>query len=337
MNNVKYEGFIDFYSNTSPTNAGSVIIPLYSTHYSLAKLYDNLYVDKRNANLIALNGPSTGTPSTEPTTLTTINVLRRTNNANNNFVTYTNSQSISSSYDSSESKDTAITTNYQMYTMQTAPPSAYEVLYFGWDKDTFLHVINKASSAYKHLISVYIDNNANISSYDMSLNRNIHEYPGLNATSLVSDVSDNKQKTLDVYGSATVYQLHTNVYYDNLRGFVICMGTKSDNTFGIIYIYDYMGVDVYNKAKDTTNPDYNNNPGTSQRIAALIAKGSFASVDTFTSAVVNGTNKNGAGTAIVNEKTVLILSIKQKKLLVHFSNNTSNTVPIVTNLSLIHI
>jgi len=57
MKNVNQEGLIDFYLSSSPTDASNVLVPIYSTNFYLSKLYDSVYFDKRNANLVVLNGP----------------------------------------------------------------------------------------------------------------------------------------------------------------------------------------------------------------------------------------------------------------------------------------
>ena len=326
MKNVNNEGFIDFYYSSSPTDASSVLVPIYSTNYPISKLYDNLYFDKRNANLVALNGPYTGTSSTDAKTLSSIAILARNNNPYNSVVNYTNPNTTITNYDSVESKVTSITENYKLMNLYTGTPSPYAVFYFAWNKDTYLHVVDTSNN--RHMVSYYINNSSAITTYDFSSNTPTHIYPRIQTKATTADASNSSvfllNTTVPVYDvSKNVYQLHTNVYYDNLRGYVICTvppATTGGSTT-ISNIYDYTGTDIYNAATSSSLPG---GATTSARINALTGSvNQFANVPTFTSSVV------AASTDTSNN--VLIMSNGNKKIVALFSNGSGGNTPIVRN------
>jgi hypothetical protein len=324
MNNLRNEGFIDFNLTgvSGGTMVGNVSVPLYSTNYKLTKLYDNIYLDTRNANLVALDGPSSGTASMDPSTLSTISVLTRNPNAYNSIVLYSNSQNVINNYDCPESKNSSIATSYQLLTIHTNQPNDYQVFYFAWNKDTYVHVID--ISGRKHAVSYYINSTSNITAYDLSANGPTHVYPPLTISNSSADLSDNLTQTITLYDPTTpLYQLHTYVFYDNIRGYVVCTDTNK----AIKNIYDYLGNDLYNAATNAASAILNNPPSSTLRISTIVSsKTQFASVNTFTSTVlsVNATN------VAANAKNVLILSNNVNKILAYISAN-ANGLPVITN------
>jgi hypothetical protein len=319
MNRFKHEGFIDFNAAASAKDGtASLTVPLYSTNSPLNKLYDNIYIDKRNANLVTLDGPSSGTQSTDPTTLYSINVLSRNSNYNS-IVSYTNSKASITNYDSNESKSTSIAESYQSSTVHTNPPSEYQIFYFAWNRDTYLHVMDLTKKT--HVVSYCMDSTSAITTYDLSANGPTKAYPAMNIKTTVSDASDNKTSTITLYDPTNpVYQLHTNIFYDSLRGYVICTKMGANNVIGVNNVYDYAGNDLYNAAVNASNPLLTNPPTSPTRISSLVASSTpFASV-AFTSTVVNGDASNN----------VLILSNTNKKIIAHISADV-NSRPVITN------
>jgi hypothetical protein len=330
MKNVNNEGFIDFYYSSSPTDASSVLVPIYSTNYPISKLYDNLYFDKRNANLVALNGPYTGTSSTDAKTLSSIAILTRNNSQYNSVVNYTNPTTNITNYDSVESKVTSITENYKLMNLYTGMPSPYAVFYFAWNKDTYLHVIDISNNTNnRHMVSYYINGSSAVTTYDFSSNTPTHIYPRIQTKSTAVDASNSSvlllNTTVPVYDlSKNVYQLDTNVYYDNLRGYVICTTppATSGGSRTISNIYDYTGTDIYNAATSASLPG---GATTSARINALTGSvNQFTNVSTFTSSVVTASTDTS--------NNVLIMSNGNKKIIALFSNGSAGgNTPIVRN------
>ena len=329
MKNVKYEGFIDFYSASSPIDASAVLVPVYSTNYPISKLYDNLYFDKRNSNLVALNGPFTGTASTDAKTLSSISILPRKNNsAYNSVVIYTNPSTAITNYNSVESNVSTITESYQLLNLYTGTPSPYAIFYFAWNKDTYLHVVDLSDNNNKHIVSYYINDASTITTYDFSVNRQTHTYPTIKTKTMIADTSDNLafllNTTIPVYDTVnTVYQLNKNIFYDNLRGYVICAAppAASGGSTTITNIYDYAGVDIFNTATTATLAGVG---GSAARIAGLIASvNQFASVSTFTSSVVTASNDTS--------NNILIMSNANKKIIALISKGSGNTPIKVAN------
>ena len=320
MNRLKPEGFIDFNAAASAKDGtASVTVPLYSTNSPLNKLYDNIYIDKRNANLVTLDGPSSGTQSADPTTLYSINVLSRNSNYNS-IVSYTNSKASIANYDSNESKNTRIAESYQSSAVHTNPPSEYQIFYFAWNRDTYLHVMDLTKQT--HVVSYCMDSTSTITTYDLSANGPTKAYPAMSTKTTVSDASDNNTSTITLYDPTNpVYQLHTNIFYDSLRGYVICTRMGANNVISVNNVYDYAGNDLYNAAVNASNPLLTNPAASPTRISSLVASTTpFASVSAFTSTVVNGDASNN----------VLILSNANKKIIAHISADVNNR-PVITN------
>jgi len=319
MNRFNPEGFIDFNASASANDGtASITVPLYSTNSPLNKLYDNIYIDKRNANLVTLDGPSSGTQSTDPTKLYSINVLSRNSNYNS-IVSYTNSKASITNYDSNESKNKTIAESYQSSVVHTNAPSEYQIFYFAWNRDTYLHVMNLTTN--KHILSYCMDSTSTITTYDLSANGTTGVYPAMNIKTVITDASNNQTRVLSVYDpSNSVIQLQTNIYYDSLRGYVICTKAGANGAVIINNVYDYAGNDLYNAAVNASNPLLVNPPASPTRISSLVASTTpFASV-AFKSTVVNGDASNN----------VLILSNANKKIIAHISADVNNR-PIITN------
>ena len=70
------EGFISFNKNTAIMNK-NVIVPPYSSQYAVTKIYDSIYFDTRNGNVLELFGKSAETEDTSGTTLTNMVLLPR--------------------------------------------------------------------------------------------------------------------------------------------------------------------------------------------------------------------------------------------------------------------
>jgi len=321
MNRLNPEGFIDFNAAAAASsNSGttSVTVPLYSTNSPLNKLYDNIYIDKRNANLVTLDGPSSGTQSSDPKTLYSINILARNSNYNS-IVSYTNSKASITNYDSNESQNASVAESYQSSVVHTNPPSEYQIFYFAWNRDTYIHVMNLTTN--KHILSYCMDSASTITTYDLSANGPTGTYPAMNIKPTVADASDNTTSILTVYDPTHyVVQLHTNIFYDSLRGYVVCTKAGANGAVIINNVYDYAGNDLYNAAVNANNPLLTNPPASPTRISSLVASTTpFASV-VFTSTVVNGDASNN----------VLILSNANKKIIAHISADVNNR-PVITN------
>ena len=150
------EGFLAYGKDTP--DLGTLTLPVYNK--SAYKLYDSLYFDASNGNVIELFGApesstaggvntgtggssSTGTAgSTNPTTLTNLLMMPRTGMSH-----YVVSGTVANDLDPSL-KGTTVESSFRSWSMPSGPPTGlptglqYQVNYIPWDKDTIVHVFD---------------------------------------------------------------------------------------------------------------------------------------------------------------------------------------------------
>jgi hypothetical protein len=224
-----FEGFIAFNKTTPPLN--QVYISQYTKDNYLYKVYDSIYFDSANGNVIELFGtPFSDTTTTEKTTsnidtigssLTDIVLMTRplTQGAPLNITHYDKSQGELSVHESLIGK--TITSNYQYsivpnstnYKSHANITYNYQVLYIPVGTDTILHIYDCTNTS-----------NVNIGTY---LFRNSHTpaismYKGGLPTNLGSFVVDSHENNnsyaveplYDSNKSTKTYQVSRNVLFD---------------------------------------------------------------------------------------------------------------------------
>ncbi len=132
------EGFSSFYETSASGN--SMIIPQYSSTVKVFKIYDNLYFDQKNGNLIIINGETySGTIDSSGASILNVGVIQRVPTS---LLTY------STSYDSNrkiiptvDSKiiTSTVTTAYSSWKFEASP---YQVFYMPWNDSTFIQIMD---------------------------------------------------------------------------------------------------------------------------------------------------------------------------------------------------
>ena len=138
-NMFNLEGFISFgYSNNSMDD---MQIPQYSSAY-VNKLYDNVFYDPKNGNLIEVDGITYGNAVTG-NTVSTLYVTPRTNP--NQTFQYNVSDVTTSTVDLSTTSNTASSFSSFMYPTQGANTDKYSVFYIPFGTDTLVHIIDNTT------------------------------------------------------------------------------------------------------------------------------------------------------------------------------------------------
>ena len=174
LNNSK-EGFISFSQNKKSLDF--VYIPQYSSSSNsntVVKLYDNLFFDTKNANVIELDGSSytagnTVTGNTDISSpgnldnkgisITGTYVVTRDGSINPTpYTTVIDNNEIKPN-NSSESQKSDVTSKYNSWIYNTKSPNTdkYQVFYISWAGDTYIHIINTTTS--KHVLSCMFSSN----------------------------------------------------------------------------------------------------------------------------------------------------------------------------------
>ena len=233
------EGFISYQKQTDPGNF--FVIPTYSKSNSLYKLYDNLYFDANNANVIEIDSPQyNNTPDTIGNTILTTSIITRTSNG-----TYSSYSGNVNVLPSIPPLSTSITSSYNnfVYNTQSKNTDKYCLLYIPWDIDTYMHIINVTSK--KH-IGTYIKSNSSFSNI-------IYNIPDIRlTTSSVFTDPNNNTLVLDNYydNQKTLYQISKNVKYDITNGTLILETSTNPKTISI-YTRDNLSIPTVVNAMNT--------------------------------------------------------------------------------------
>ena len=223
-NMFNLEGFISFgYSNNSMDD---MQIPQYSSVY-VNKLYDNVFYDPKNGNLIEVDGITYGNAVTG-NTVSTLYVTPRTNP--NQTFQYNVSDVTTSTVDLSTTSNTASSFSSFMYPTQGANTDKYSVFYIPFGTDTLVHIIDNTT---KINVGTFGYVNGSMSQNPITSTISLGTYS--------SDTDSNNDKMIQetYYDSSNkVYQISKYVRYDisNARLVVKNSATSNDLT-----IYDRYG------------------------------------------------------------------------------------------------
>jgi hypothetical protein len=222
------EGFVSFMETTSQNNG--VSLPCYSTKNIINKLYDSLYFDPINGNLIEVNGTAyTNKVDTTGNTISSIYVTDRIGN--------TEFYNISGDTpnDTSQSQVSSIKPSTKEYTYVTQNPytDTYYIYYMPCDTSTYLHIIDAKSKT--NIGAYYYANTLTPIMVDYTNSANSSLTCALPSGTFVGkDSSDNLTYVDSKYDpSNNVYQLTKYVKYDPKRGFLIFY--NNDGSVNMIY------------------------------------------------------------------------------------------------------
>jgi hypothetical protein len=220
------EGFVSFMNTKQPLDP--VSIPVYSTNTtSVVKLYDNMFFDTKNANLIEVDGKAfvgntvggnvgnsvsanVGNVDSTGVTINGIYVVKRDGTVN---VTQ-----YSSTTTAPESAITSVSSQYNNwnYISKSNGTDKYQTFYFSWNDSTYIHIID--SSTKKH-ISSFLFGSGNTQSQFLWGN-NVSVSVGIPAND--TDGNNNTYVTDNNYNSSKkVYQISGTVKFDPNNGNII--------------------------------------------------------------------------------------------------------------------
>lgn len=214
------EGFVSF--KQTEEDGSRQVIPQYSTNERPYKLYDSLYFDNLNGNLIEVDSAAYDSGNVDMTgnTITSISVLPRTSN---DVYTY----EITSTNQKLPTQSTTLNDSYKsmIYRSESDSTDKYTVFYMPWGKKTFLHVINTTPDP--HLSEHFYL----FSDTSVVYSKDLNSTP-LDASSYVQDVdSDNNYEVIvSNYNSARkVYQVSKHVKYDMKNGNLLVTNNQNNS------------------------------------------------------------------------------------------------------------
>jgi hypothetical protein len=214
------EGLIN-YNNTLVT-LNQVKIPEYSSSKLVTKLYDNMYFDNENSNVLILDGKMKGNVAGNVANITSIQVLKPVGDFP--FTSISGNTIVSSELSSGGFPSSS---TWWSYTTDTKNNSdKYQLFYFGWDKARFIHVIKK-STGVANQTQVVLNN---IGSYYFNKNGNsieLSDYTSrVDSTISTSNISNNSNDDMNVLiseydMSKNVYQINSRLFFDIRNGNLI--------------------------------------------------------------------------------------------------------------------
>ena len=274
------EGFVTYGLNKPPRSY--VYIPQYSSNKSsIVKLYDNLFYDTTNANLIEVTGTvfngsvnvsgtgygdiraidgngnavtaTSGNLITNEFSITGAYVMTRDGRTNGNAYTATGRTSSGQiiAVDTIESQVNTIASSYNNATYNThttsGNPNQYEVLYMPWNRNTYVHVIQTAPTT-SHILSACFGDSDQVMDYKI--------YGSLGSISSTAPATDNDDKNnssviIPSYynGNTSLYQISHTVLFDIQNANLVI------NNNGTLKVYNRYG----NDQTSTYNANYQPN------------------------------------------------------------------------------
>jgi hypothetical protein len=224
LNNSSFfsrEGFVSFLQSENTATQNS--IPQYGEN-KVFKLYDNLFFDNRNGNLIEVDSP-TYTDSADLTgeTITSLTTLPRDSNVS---FTYT----ISSSEQRIEEQPKKLKPSKKtlIYESMSENTDKYLVFYMPWDKKTFIHVLNTTNDLVTNEASYYFNDTS------VSYNKLLNSSELVMTDYQLDDAENNNKEVLEpLYNSnREVHQISKYTLFDKKNGNIIIKST-SDNSIDI--------------------------------------------------------------------------------------------------------
>jgi len=238
------EGFVSFDTNTASLD--EVSIPQYSMKTTVSKLYDNIFFDSANGNLIEVNAPNFTTSSSRPSSsssgnvitsntidttgksILNINITARVGNPTKSYTTQLSGNTVVGQ-NTTESTIKDVSSSYAnwTYTTKSINTSSYQVFYMPWDTKTYMHMV-RLNSAFDSGDSqnMYTFKYENGSSPDIT--RYTNEPIKLTSKEPDKD-SNNNTYIIDQYydSSKKVYQLSKYVKFDASNGDLIIRSNNS--------------------------------------------------------------------------------------------------------------
>jgi hypothetical protein len=229
------EGFVSFQQAKKPLEY--VSIPTYSKTATPTKLYDNLYYDNKNGNLIEVDSTTySNTSDVAGTTIATTYVVPRTTSKNTlSFKTQlTGTTVVAQDTQPSLISTVALSYNSYNYPTQSKRTDTYEVFYFPWNDQTYIHVLDKTKGL--HVSSFHFSPNTVGLQYVYPVNSSTIQMR-INKYVAFADPNNNKYVIEPFYDpSKQLYQISKYVKYDITNGCLIVQ--TIDGTTKSVRVYN---------------------------------------------------------------------------------------------------
>jgi len=232
------EGFVSFQQSKNALDY--VSIPTYSSSNYTIKLYDQLYFDNKNGNIIEVDSTrySGNVDSTGVTIANTYVTARSSSSSHKKYKNVVNGTTVVPQ-DTPESQITTTASSYQsyIYSSQSTNTDYYSVFCLPWNTDTYVHIIDKTTAS--HINSLYFNATGDTQKF---------AYPANNKVGLTSYIpftmpTSNSVSETFYDPQKTLYQIGQFVKYDITNGNLIIQ-TAKDGASKSITVYDRSGTSI---------------------------------------------------------------------------------------------
>jgi hypothetical protein len=207
------DGFIGYKFDTPPLE--TVILPMYSDKNKLHKMYDSLYFDNKNGNIVEIDatayagvsGNVSGNIHSNGSTITALHVLPRIGNS-------VKSYKIEQITDVIPAPATTTDKSYQSKVYQTMSKATdtYTTFMMPWHDNTYVHVMNNSASKPENIGTYAFTNSSSAQQYDyqdnvamVGVDKSRPDTNSKNNTLVIDPIYNTKRK---------VYQISEFVKYD---------------------------------------------------------------------------------------------------------------------------
>uniref|UniRef100_A0A6C0ET74 Uncharacterized protein n=1 Tax=viral metagenome TaxID=1070528 RepID=A0A6C0ET74_9ZZZZ len=254
FNSSNTEGFVSYrydIDTTTSQNQYLVNLPQYSKD-PVIKLYDNLFFDKFNGNIIevdSINYPNiAGNISIDTTGSSITNIYVNTrNNINRLYITTVNSSGAVIPTNVAESLTKSVTTSFFPWTYLTATDRTdkYQLFYMPWAESTYIHIIkiynrngtnSNNNGVYGNFRQVHVMSYLFGSGSAMSNKyySSSSQPPEIQTQNDDNDPNNDKYVYDDLYDEKkSVYQLSKYIRFDKSNGNLIIRGKSPENSITI--------------------------------------------------------------------------------------------------------
>jgi hypothetical protein len=251
FNSSNTEGFVSYQYDKDTTisqNQYLVDLPQYSSKNPVTKLYDNLFFDKLNGNLIevdSVNYPNiAGNISIDRTGSSISNIYVNTrNNINRSYQTVVNNNGVVAR-DVAESLTNTVTSSFfpWSYITVTDRTDKYQLFYMPWADNTYIHIIkinnrngtNNNNVVYGDFSQVHVMSYLFGSGSTMSNKYYSVQPRPIQTQNDDNDPNNDKYVYDDLYDEKkSVYQLSKYVRFDKSNGNLIIRGQSPENSITI--------------------------------------------------------------------------------------------------------
>jgi len=218
------------------------------------KLYDSLFFDNKNGNLIEVDSTTLGTNDTTGASINSIYVIPRIKTINSY---YTYSTPLKDSDDTEASSIEGTTSSYSsyFYNTQSTNTDNYTVFVFPWDQETYIHIVNDTTK--NNVGSFYFDNKKRAESY-------FYTSSTVDLTSYKSFSLPTKTNIINTTydPNKTLYAIGDYVRY-NISNSDLIIKTSKDDTSKTIDIFSRNDVKVTSDSSNKRNTTDNTVSSTS--------------------------------------------------------------------------